>query len=169
MGVGRGLNLRGPANAFLGGWTANGIFYLSDGVPIASPIVGANVSYFDQRADLVCDASKGAPHTATAWFNPNCFALPASPFVAGTAPVYIDHVRTMGANDVDLSFYKTLSLGAERNLRFEISSFNIANRPQLGYPNVPSYTSGWAGNNFGTITNTLNTPRQFQFGSRFTF
>jgi hypothetical protein len=89
--------------------------------------------------------------------------------VAGTAPVYLDRVRTMGANDVDLSFYKTLSLGGERNLRFEISSFNIANRPQLGYPNVPSYTSGWAGNNFGTITNTLNTPRQFQFGSRFTF
>jgi hypothetical protein len=169
VGTGRALDLRGPANAILGGWTANGIFYLSDGVPIASPIVGANVSYFDQRADLVCDASKGAPHTATAWFNPNCFALPASPFVAGTAPVYLDHVRTMGANDVDLSFYKTLSLGGERNIRFEISSFNIANRPQLGYPNVPSYTSGWAGNDFGTITNTLNTPRQFQFGSRFTF
>jgi hypothetical protein len=24
-------------------------------------------------------------------------------------------------------------------------------------------------NGFGTITNTLNTPRQFQFGARFTF
>ena len=38
---------------------------LSSGLPIASPIIGANVSYFDQRADLVCDPSKGAPHTAT--------------------------------------------------------------------------------------------------------
>src|SRR5260370_17199576 len=144
----------GSADAILGGWTVKGSLYLSTGVPIASPIIGANVSYFDQRADLVCDAGKAAPHTATAWFNPNCFAQPASPFVAGTAPVYLDRVRTMGANDVDLSFYKTLSLGGERNLRFEISSFNIANRPQLAYPNVPSYTRACEATNFSTFTTT---------------
>jgi len=169
MGKGRAVNLSGLSNAMIGGWTVNGIFYRSGGVPIASPIVGANISYFDQRVDLTCDPSKGAPHTAAVWFNANCFANPASPFAPGTAPVYLDHVRTMGANDVDLSFYKNFRIGESKNLRFEISSFNIANKPQLGYPNVPSYTSGWVNNAFGAITYTVNTPRQFQFGLRFTF
>jgi hypothetical protein len=40
------------------------------------------------------------------WFNYNCFALPASPFVPRDAPAYLDYVRTMGANDVDLSLQK---------------------------------------------------------------
>ena len=49
------------------------------------------------------------------------------------------------------------------------SQSNIVQNISNGYPNVPSYTSGWAGNNFGAITNTINSPRQLQFGLRFTF
>jgi len=168
-GKGRALNLSGAANALLGGWTANAIAYFSSGIPIDSPVIGASLAYFNQRADMTCDPGKGAPHTATEWFAPSCFAVPTSPFVAGSAPAYLDHVRTMGAQDVDLSFYKSFQLGKEKNLRFEISSFNIANKAQFAAPNVPSQTSGWVGNNFGQITATSNTPRQFQCGSRFTF
>jgi hypothetical protein len=169
MGKGRALSLGGPANAVLGGWTTNGVFYLSTGVPIAAPVIGASVSYFNQRADLTCDPSKGAQHTAAQWFTPNCFAVPDSSFIPGTASAYLDHVRTMGANDVDISLFKSFSLGQARNLRFEVSSFNIANKAQFAAPGVPSYSSGWVSNNFGQITSTLNSPRQFQFGSRFTF
>jgi hypothetical protein len=174
VGKGRALNLSGAANAIFGGWTTNGIFYISSGLPIASPVVGANTSYFNQRTDLTCDPSKGAPHTAIEWFSPNCFALPASPFIAGTAPAYLDHVRTMGANDVDLSFYKSFHLGNERELRFEISSFNIANKVQLGAPGTPTETNLLGDpatylSQFGLITADSNSPRQFQFGSRFTF
>jgi hypothetical protein len=178
-GRGRALNLSGPLDAAIGGWAVNGILFLSTGVPIASPIVGANLSYFDQRADLTCDPSRGAPHTQMVWFNSNCFAVPGTenggnpngnPFIPGTSPVYLDHVRTMGSNDIDLSLYKNFKFSGERNLRFEISSFNITNKAQFGYPNVPSFTSGWgAGSGFGYIGNTVNSPRQFQFGSRFTF
>jgi hypothetical protein len=168
-GKGRALNLSGPANALLGGWTVNGVAYFSTGIPINSPVIGASLSYFNQRADMTCDPSKGAPHTAKEWFTPNCFAAPASSFVAGSAPAYLDHVRTMGAQDVDISLFKSFALGKERNLRFEASSFNVANKAQFAVPNVPSYSSGWVGNNFGQITATSNTPRQFQFGSRFTF
>jgi hypothetical protein len=50
-----------------------------------------------------------------------------------------------------------------------MSSFNIENKAQFAAPNVPSFSSGWADNNFGQITATSNAPRQFQFGSRFTF
>jgi hypothetical protein len=127
---------------------------------------------------LNCDPSKGAPHTAEQWFAPNCFSQPSdnqSPFIAGNAPAYLDHVRTMGANDLDLTLSKTFKLGGERDLRFEISSFNVANKAQFGPPAVVSEYP-LDGNNlpydnspFGQITADSNTPRQFQFGSRFTF
>jgi hypothetical protein len=173
IGDGRALNLGGVGNTVLGGWTFNAIAYLSDGIPIASPLVGAGTSYFNQRPNLTCDPSSGAPHTAATWFNYNCFAIPSSPFVAGSAPAYLSSVRTMGAQDFDLSLYKNFTMGKERDLRIEISSYNIANRAQLGMPNVPSITAVQSDPSqaaiFGQITSTVNSPRQFQFGSRFTF
>lgn len=166
VGRDRAFHLDRAADAVLGGWTASGIAYLSTGVPINSPLSGVQPSYFNQRADLVCDPSKGAPHTAAQWFSPSCFATPNSSFVAGTAPAYLDHVRTMGAQDLDLTLFKNLAIGKEKNLRFEISSFNVENKAQFAGPNVPSLAYG---QNFGRITSTINTPRQFQFASRFTF
>ena len=167
------MNLNGVPNAILGGWTTNGIVYLSTGIPIASPSVGASNSYFNQRADLTCDPASGAPHTIAQWFNPDCFTFPASPFVPGTAPAYLDHVRTMGARDLDLSLYKTFSFGEHKDLRFEISSYNVTNRAQFDGPNggsgVTSLSDLGSGVPFAPITDTLNQPRQFQFGARFTF
>lgn len=186
MGNGRALNLHGVGNAVLGGWTANGILYLSTGIPIASPTSGTPFAYFNQRADEVCDPSKGAPHTAAAWINYNCFTAPgvpvgsdditqSNPIVPGTAPDYLDHVRTMGANNLDLSIYKNFSFGETRKLRFEVSSYNVANRAQFGMPGIPSMGTVYnlllqgQPSTFGLITSTVNSPRQFQFGSRFTF
>lgn len=184
VGRSRAVNLSGVGDAFLGGWTLNGILYLSTGVPIAPPGGGTSPSYFNQRADMICDPSKGASHSANAWFNYSCFTPPgvqtgssdvstANPFVPGTAPAYLDHVRTMGAQNLDLSIYKHLSLGKERDLRFEVASYNIANHAQLGMPAVPDMTSvltdASQAANFGVITDTVNSPRQFQFGARFTF
>jgi hypothetical protein len=186
VGKGMPMDLNGVADAVLGGWTFNGILYLSSGVPIASPGSGNPISYFNQRANVVCDPSKGAPHTAAVWFNYTCFTPPgvpagtmsldtANPFIPGTAPAYLDNVRTMGARNLDLSIYKKFSFGEEKDLRFEVSSYNITNRAQLGMPNVPSPVDVWnqiaqgQQPNFGQITNTVNSPRQFQFGARFTF
>jgi hypothetical protein len=162
------LNLNGIGNAILGGWTANAVAYFSTGVPINSPVVGSeSFSYFNQRPDMTCDPSKGAPHTSAVWFNPDCFTAPVSQLVPGTAPAYLDNVRTMGANDVDISLFKSFGLGGERNLRIEVSSYNIANKPQFAAPNVSAESTGYE--LFGNITSTINQPRQFQFGSRFTF
>ena len=173
VGRGQRVNLNGLPNAILGGWTINGIVYLSTGIPIASPSVGAGISYFNQRADLTCNPASGAPHTIAQWFNPDCFAAPASQFQAGTAPAYLDHVRTMGARDLDLSLYKRFSFGENRELRFEVSSYNVTNRAQFDGPNggsgVATLAQVGSGQPFAPITDTLNTPRQFQFGARFTF
>jgi len=167
VGKGRALHMNALGNAILGDWTANGVAYLSTGVPIDAPVVGGSNPYFNQRTDMICDPSKGAPHTSVAWFNSSCFAVPSNPFRSGTAPAYLDHVRTMGANDVDISLFKNFSLGRERKLRLDISSYNVANRKQLGAPNVSSATDGFP--LFGNITSDINSPRQFQFGSRFVF
>ena len=180
VGKGRDVNLNGVSNAILGGWTTNAILYLSTGVPIASPSSGVPIGYFNQRADVTCNPASGAPHTVNAWFTASCFAVPgtessgnlanANPFIPGTAPAYLDHVRTRGARDLDLSIYKTFPLWETKALRFDVSSYNISNTPQYGYPNVPNVvTAAQPGQHFGQITNTLNTPRQFQFGARFTF
>jgi hypothetical protein len=177
VGKGRAVNLNGVSDAALGGWTLNAIGYFSTGVPIASPSSGTSPSYFAQRSDLTCNPAAGAPHTVAAWFNDNCFAAPGTenggavnPFVPGSAPAYLDHVRTRGARDLDLSIYKTFTLGEGRALRFDVSSYNISNTPQYGYPSVPNITAATSqGLPFGQITNTINTPRQFQFGARFTF
>jgi hypothetical protein len=186
VGKGRAVNLNGAGNAVLGGWTTNAILYLSTGVPVASPSSGVPISYFNQRADMTCDPNKGAPHSATTWFNYSCFNVPgvpagtmdlnaANPFIPGSAPAYLDHVRTMGAQNLDLSIYKKFAFGETKDLRIEVSSYNITNRAQFGMPNVPSIVDLWSQlqqgpqTNFGLITDTVNTPRQFQFGARFTF
>jgi hypothetical protein len=162
------LNLNRPGNAVLGGWTINGIAFLSDGVPINAPGSGSPLAVnFNQRTDMVCDPGKGAPHTADQWFLPTCFKTPASGFVAGTASAYLDNVRTMGAQDFDLSLFKSFTIGKEKDLRFEISSYNVTNKAQFAGPNVSSPSSGYV--NFGQILSTSNLPRQFQFGSKFTF
>jgi len=177
IGQGRALDLGRIGDTALGGWTANGILYLSTGVPIASPLAGvgpSGFSYFNQRANLICDPSKGAPHSPTStWFTPACFTIPSSPFVAGTAPAYLDHVRTNGSTDVDLSLYKVFTLRGEQAVRFEVSAYNIANHPQFAAPSVPDLTDvvnqQSVAATFGQITSTINTPRQFQFGARYTF
>ena len=79
----------------------------------------------------------------------------------------------MGAQDLDFSVYKEFPFGEARQLRLEVSSYNVTNRPQFGMPNVPGITDVQTqpaeAALFGQITSTVNSPRQFQFGSRFTF
>ncbi|HTW82059.1 MAG TPA: carboxypeptidase-like regulatory domain-containing protein [Terracidiphilus sp.] len=177
IGKGRRVDLKGFGNAALGGWTMNAIVYLSTGNPINSPSSGTTPSYFNQRADMTCNPAAHAPHTVAAWFNDNCFAIPGTenagtvnPFVPGTAPDYLDNVRTKGARDLDLSTYKAFNFGETKELRFDASAYNLTNTPQFGYPSVPSIVGAVdQGLPFGQITGTNNTPRQFQFGARFTF
>jgi hypothetical protein len=177
IGKGRAVNLHGVANAVAGGWTVNGILYLSTGVPIHSPGSGNLLTPFGQRSDLICDPSKGAPHQVTDWFNISCFVEPGSenggtpnPYIPGNAPDYLDHVRTRGARNLDLSIYKTFKLTETKALRFDVSGYNMTNYAQYGYPSVNSVV-GVASENesFGNISSTVNNPRQFQFGARYTF
>jgi hypothetical protein len=177
IGKGQAINLHGVANAIAGGWTTNGILYLSTGVPIHAPSSGNPLTPFNQRSDMVCNPAQGAPHTVDDWFNINCFVQPGSenggnpnPYIPGNAPVYLGNVRTRGARNLDLSVYKTLKFTETKALRFDISGYNMTNYAQYGYPSVnPVVGVASEGESFGVISNNVNTPRQFQFGARFTF
>jgi len=177
VGPDQAVNLHGVSNAILGGWTINGILYLSTGVPINSPLSGTPNSPFNQRADMICNPAQGAPHTTSNWFNVNCFVQPGTenggtvnPYIPGTAPAYLDNVRTRGARNLDVSMYKTFKLGEAKALRFDVSLYNVANYAQWGYPSVPSIVAVTQQSAaFGAITNNVNAPRQFQFGARFIF
>ena len=175
VGKGQRVNLNGAADKLAGGWTINAITYLGTGVPIPAPSSGAGPGYFNQRADLVCNPAKGIHRTPANWVNNNCFAIPgtenggaANFLIPGNAPAYLANVRTRGGRDLDLSVYKTLALGENKNLRFDVSTYNVVNRAQYGMPPMVDLTS--SGNQpFGGITTNVNTPRQFQFGARFSF
>ncbi|MGH9736700.1 MAG: carboxypeptidase regulatory-like domain-containing protein [Candidatus Acidiferrales bacterium] len=174
VGNGRTVDLRGVPNAILGGWTLNGILYISTGVPINAPSSGTPNAPFNQRADMVCNPASGAPHTPDDWFNDSCFVAPETGgnpdlYVPGTAPDYLDNVRTRGARDLDISIYKAFKLTETKELRFDVSSYNIFNYAQWGYPNIPSLADAQNGASFGVIGNDVNSPRQFQFGARFIF
>ncbi|MGA3011198.1 MAG: TonB-dependent receptor [Terracidiphilus sp.] len=173
VGKGRALNLNGVSNIILGNWTADAVLYLSDGIPITSPGVSTAPVYLDQRTDMICNPSKGAPHTYQQWFSSACFVPPGSeqgspnPYIAGNAPAYLDGVRAMGADDLDFTLSKNFKLGGERDLHISVSSYNVANRAQFSAPSVPAFSTGYQG--FGSIGSTVNSPRQFQGGARFTF
>jgi hypothetical protein len=177
IGKGQAVNLHGVANAVAGGWTVNTIVYLSTGVPIHAPGSGNPLTPFNQRSDMICDPSKGAPDTVNDWFNINCFVQPGTenagnpnPYIPGTAPAYLDNVRTRGARNLDLSIYKTFQFTETKALRFDISGYNMTNYAQYGYPSVNSVVGvASEGESFGVISNNVNTPRQLQFGARFKF
>jgi hypothetical protein len=169
IGRGRLINTgSGWANYVVGGWTANTVVSFSTGVPIIVTSDFPNRSpFFDQRPDLTCDAAKGARHGADQWFLPNCFAVPASPFVAGTAPRVLPDVRADGVHNVDFSIFKNFPIGEHKNLQFRAEAFNFTNSVQLGKPN--SFWNPVDLSTFGQITYASSTPREFQFGGRFTF
>jgi hypothetical protein len=171
IGKGRAVNLSGLANEALGGWTVGGIVFLSTGNPIPALTSGQYGTYFNQRANLTCDPGKNAPRKVSQWFTVSCFAVPSTPYIPGKSSTYLDHLREMGAADLDMMLSKNFSMGKGKNLRIDINGYNITNQAQYGMPNLSDVTDINNGNSptFGQITYTVNNPRQFQGGARFTF
>lgn len=169
MGRGRALDLSGRlADSILGGWTVNSALYLGSGVPLIVSGTWPNRSiYFNQRPDLVCSPSQGAPHTPDHWLLPNCFAAPANAFVPGNAPRTLSNIRADGAHNIDFSIFKNFVLHEGMNLQFRAEAFNLTNSVQWGIPNTK-----WNpvdNSTFGRVTSAASTPRQLQFALRFTF
>jgi len=65
---------------------------------------------------------------------------------------------------LDMSVFKDVPLSGTARLQLRMEVYNVTNTPSFGNPN------GQLGNAaFGTITNTLGTPRQMQFAAKLLF
>jgi len=194
LGRGKRFGSHMPAilNAVVGGWQTNGIVRIDDGRPIIPSISGTlnarPVPTFGQRPNLIgtLGRSSGRPQDFTnvsdsasyfanpgvLSYTPGDYSNPNSPifnddFQFGTAPRTIGSVRQPGARDVSMSVFKEFPLSMVREgmrMEFRAESFNTFNHPHFGGPDasVGSPT-------FGKITNTINSPRELQFGLKLYF
>jgi hypothetical protein len=172
--VGRGRQFLGGSSrlvdAFLGGWTTNGIWRISGGRPLAMTTYdGTSLpTYGAQRPNIVGTPKRNHGH---GWINnfftnPGVFQLP-SLYAIGDISRTIGSVRTPYNFDADLSLMKIFSLESVRkgmSIETRIEAQNAFNHPTFGTPNTSVDNP-----NFGMITYTSSSPRNVQLGARFRF
>jgi len=172
-----GSNMNSVMNAIVGGWQTNGIIRIDNGRPII-PLLGNGTSIptYGQRPDLLARLQRGpsSPEASADtntnpvnyFGNPGALSTPAN-FTFGSAPRTIASVRQPGARDVSMSLFKEFSLSKVREgarLEFRAESFNTFNHPHFQGPHSTVGSS-----NFGTISSTVNDPRELQLALKLYF
>ncbi len=73
-------------------------------------------------------------------------------------------LKNPGAQDIDMSLARVVTLPRETNLRLEASAVNVWNHTIFSSPNAV-----WGSATFGQISSVANKPRAFQVSARFNF
>ncbi len=148
----------------LGGWSANGIVNLQDGIPLAVTQVtnfNAFAGFGTQRPNRIADPTLPRDQRSTARFF-DTFAFTVAPqFSLGNSSR--NPVRGPGYKNFDLAIIKRTSLTERVNIEFRTEIFNLTNTPPLGNPAVVLGAAG-----FGSIT-AAGDPRVIQFGLKLNF
>jgi outer membrane receptor protein involved in Fe transport len=149
------------AQAFLGGWSVNGITTARTGFPL---VIAMNTSLLNtgtgNRANINC-SSVSLPKLVSQWFDPSCFSAPAQYQFGNSGK---GHVRGPGVLNFDLSAFKSFHFGEKRAIEFRSEFFNAFNNPHFNNPQVT-----FGNSDFGRITSTILTPREVQLGLKFTY
>jgi hypothetical protein len=160
-----GGNLRGIADAIIGGWQVNGIYRADNGLPIQLALCGGcgvNLpTYGNQYPDLVAPLRVAGTSNLNQYFaNPQAAVKPV-PYTEGNAPRILSNARVPGTNNLSASLLKQVALGFREGARLEmrLEAFNAFNRVQFAAPNT---NVGDA--NFGQISAQANQARQVQVG-----
>ncbi len=165
-----GATLSRWADAFLGGWQANGIYRVDNGLPVQLGLCGGcsvNLpTYGNQYPDLLAPLQVAGTGNLNQYFvNPQVAVKPA-PYTDGNAPRILPNARIPGTNNLTASLFKEVSLGFREGARLQVrlEAFNVLNRVQFAAPdtNVGDAT-------FGQITAQANQPRQVQVGMKLYF
>lgn len=159
-----GSDWSGAKNAILGGWKLGGIFQARTGLPV-TVTDGRNRSLQGERGaerpNCIGDP-KPANQSIDHWLDINAFEA-AALGTFGNCPVGVG--RGPGYSNLDLVLSKGFQMGGNRNLEFRAEAFNALNHPSFGAPardiSVP--------NTFGTITNTVSSPRVVELAVKFYF
>lgn len=166
FGKGRqwGSEWSAPLNAVLGGWKLGGIFQARSGLPV-TVIDGRNRSLQGERgAERPNCVGNPVPsdQSITHWLDINAFQA-AALGTFGNCPVGV--ARAPGYTNLDLVLSKRFDVHASKYAEFRVEAFNALNHPSFGPPNrdisVPA--------SFGTITNTISSPRVIELALKFYF
>ncbi len=166
FGVGRAHGSQWPAivDAFLGGWRIGGIVQTRTGLPVTvidSRARSLQGERGNERPNCVGDPVP-SDQSIDRWLDINAFSMvPLGTF--GNCPVGV--ARGPRYTNMDLMLAKRVSLGTDTYGEFRIEAFNALNHPSFGAPardiSVP--------NTFGTITNTVSSPRVVELVFKFYF
>lgn len=147
-----------------GGWRISGVTTIQSGRPLNITVNGdpAGIGRSgDQRPDLV-----GDPHlapgerTASRWFNPAAFAVPA----AGTfGNLGRNAILGPGTHNWDVSLQKLFPVGERTNAELRLDMFNAFNHPSFWAVGTTVGTSS-----FGQVTQASD-PRILQLSVRLQF
>jgi hypothetical protein len=141
-----------------------GIFQARTGLPI-TVTDGRNLSLQGERGaerpNCVGDPVP-ANQSIDKWLDITAFQMvPLGTF--GNCPVGV--ARAPGYTNVDLMLSKRIEINGTRYAEFRIEAFNALNHPSFG----PPARDISAPNTFGTITNTISSPRVVELVLKFYF
>jgi hypothetical protein len=160
-------------NRIVEGWQISGILSTYSGIPL-NVYTGFDRAGFVQgnnpRPNYIggCDPYAGA-QTINRWFNPACYALEPVGTFGNTGR---NSLRGPGFFNTDLALLKDTRISEQLRLQFRAECFNIFNHENFAFPNSNVFSaSGAINGSAGRITSSSpgSTPRQIQFGLKFTF
>ncbi len=154
-------------NTAFGNWQVNLILIYQTSLPftpsLASPVSNTGTG---SRPNQVGDPGVSNP-TLSRWFNTALdtagapWTTPAL-YTFGNASRGI--LRAPGRTNIDFSVFKEFPATERVKIQFRSEFFNILNHPQFDLPNTNLGTA-----TAGTISGTVGTPRDIQFGVRIVF
>ena len=162
----------GAPGRLLGGWQASAIFTISDGMPF-TVLTGFNQSRdldhdTNDRPSLAPGASinpiLGGPQQ---YFNPRAFVLPQAGFYGNLGR---DTLISPGFETLDFTLLKATKITERLNAEFRADFFNILNHANFDFPSSAVFSSnGQYRGAAGSITDTVSSSRQIQFGFKLLF
>lgn len=177
-------NVPTVVNHIIGGWSLNGVFRISSGLPTGVTAGGVWPtnwqvgSYAIQTGAIPAyqTTKNGPAPTKSGKSGPNLFTDPAAVYAAYNLPLAGDSgqrngIRGDGYYGIDLGIGKRFQLftlkDVPHSLQFRAESFNITNSVRFD-PNSASVNILNPAR-FGQYTATLTRPRVFQFSLRYEF
>ncbi len=144
----------------VGGWQVNNIVAWQSGNPIA---VSQNTPAFGGFRPNLIGNPKPQNQSLDVWLDKAAFqAAPA--FTFGNAPRNLPSLRTDDNFNWDFSVLKKVQIVEKVKVEFRAEFFNFTNHPVFAAP-----SSNISAADFGRVTNTINSPRQIQFGLKLVF
>ena len=141
-------------------WQASGSVLAYSGQPFTPKVSGTQDLGQATRPNRLCNGTL-SNRSLTEWFDPSCFAIPASGF--GNSGRNI--LRGPDSVTVNFALGRVFSMGEYGHFEFRWETFGTLNHPSFGYPSSTIGTAATA----GVINSTTGGNRIMQFSGRYEF